>query len=277
MPNRIIKESICTSDNLNKLSPEEEIFFYRLLVNCDDYGRLDARPIILLSRCFPLKSKILTETIIVSWLQKLVDCKLLYIYTIDGRYYLQIETWEKHQQIRAKKSKYPNPNGTILSNNIYQQMLSIDSNITIVPDLKNTDSNMGNQTTNNNHLISNDIKCPRNPIQSNRNPIVIHKYTINKKVYEDVVYLSDVEYDKLLTQFGEEGTKERILKLSLYIKSKGKKYKSHYATILIWEHRNNGDNNGTNQSNTQANGQSSTNNQKHNKYTSGKYGKLVQT
>ena len=47
MPNRIIKESICTSDTIDQLSPEEEIFFYRLIVNCDDYGRMDARPQIL--------------------------------------------------------------------------------------------------------------------------------------------------------------------------------------------------------------------------------------
>ena len=36
MPNRIIRESICTSDSVDKLSWFEEVLFYRLIVNCDD-------------------------------------------------------------------------------------------------------------------------------------------------------------------------------------------------------------------------------------------------
>lgn len=55
MPSRIIKESICTSDEIDKLSAFAEVFFYRLIVNCDDYGRFDARPKILGSRLFPLR------------------------------------------------------------------------------------------------------------------------------------------------------------------------------------------------------------------------------
>jgi len=47
------------------------------------------------------------------------------------------------------------------------------------------------------------------------------------------------EFEKLKTQFGEKGTNERIENLSQYIASKGKKYKSHYATILTWERKNN--------------------------------------
>ena len=52
MPNRILKDSICTSPNIDALSLEAETFFYRLLVQCDDYGRMDARPAILRARCY---------------------------------------------------------------------------------------------------------------------------------------------------------------------------------------------------------------------------------
>jgi hypothetical protein len=52
------------------------------------------------------------------------------------------------------------------------------------------------------------------------------------------VKLSQDEHQKLITQFGEKGTNQRIDNLSAYIASKGKKYKSHYATILTWERRN---------------------------------------
>ena len=55
----------------------------------------------------------------------------------------------------------------------------------------------------------------------------------------EVVFLTDIEYNKLIEELGEPLTKEYIKDLSLYIQSKGKKYKSHYATILTW-HRKDG-------------------------------------
>lgn len=129
MPNRILKESICTSDNLNKLTPQEEVFFYRLMVNCDDYGIADARVKILRSKCFPLKDSI-RDSDIEKWLKKLIQANLIFIYEVDGKRYLKLTSWDRHQQVRAKKSKFPTPDS-----NGYQ-------------------------------LISNDCICPRNPIQS---------------------------------------------------------------------------------------------------------------
>ncbi len=160
MPNRIIKESICCSDNLDNLTGEEESFFFRILVNCDDYGRFDARPIILLARCFPLRVGKLTELQVLSWLKSLVDHQLVRVYTIDGRHYLQVTTWDKHQQIRAKRSKYPNPNGNPQSDSIFQQLNANDSILHSAP----------TQAQNNDvcqQVIADDNKCPRNPIQSN--------------------------------------------------------------------------------------------------------------
>lgn len=48
------------------------------------------------------------------------------------------------------------------------------------------------------------------------------------------VKLSEDEYKKLIERFGEKDTKDKIENLSLYLSSKGDKYKSHYATILSW-------------------------------------------
>ena len=109
MPNRIIKESICTSDNINNLSLEEEVFFYRLLVHCDDYGLMDARPAILRAKCFPLKVDKIKLSQIEKWLHSLVKNQLIALYEYDGRPYLKMLSWEKHQQIRSRKTKYPLP------------------------------------------------------------------------------------------------------------------------------------------------------------------------
>lgn len=110
MPNRIIKESVCTSESVNGLSWFEEAFFYRLIVNCDDYGRFDARPAILKARLFPLKNRI-TEKDVSSALTKLADAGIVRLYNCDSKPYLYLPTWEVHQTIRAKKSRYPAPDG----------------------------------------------------------------------------------------------------------------------------------------------------------------------
>jgi len=49
------------------------------------------------------------------------------------------------------------------------------------------------------------------------------------------VLLADEEYNKLVEKFGVDGCLERIETLSAGIESKGYKYKSHYATILAWD------------------------------------------
>ncbi len=49
--------------------------------------------------------------------------------------------------------------------------------------------------------------------------------------------LTDEEYQKLTDKFGAAGAAERCDKLSTYVGSKGKRYKSHYLTILNWENR----------------------------------------
>lgn len=48
------------------------------------------------------------------------------------------------------------------------------------------------------------------------------------------VKLKEEEYKKLVERFGEGETNEMIFELGTYMASKGKRYNSHYATILNW-------------------------------------------
>lgn len=208
MPNRIIKESICTSDTIDQLTWFEEAFFYRLIVNCDDYGRFDARLPILKARLFPLKT--ITEKQIGEALNKLSTVGIVTVYEYDGRPYLQLVTWDKHQQIRAKKSKYPAPDVSC------------------------------------NQMISNDIKCPRNPIQSESESESESEYESNtdasarkssqsgKVQFTENVSMTNAEYEKLVSTYGEANTARMIEKLDNYKGATGKKYKSDYRAILNW-------------------------------------------
>lgn len=133
MPDRIIRESICTSETLNQLSDFEERFWNRLIVNCDDYGRFDARPAILKGRLFPLMDG-KTNKDMTNALSRLASVGLVELYEVDGKPFLRVVTWDKYQRIRAKRSKFPAPENTCCQ------------------------------------MTADDGKCPRNPIQSESNP-----------------------------------------------------------------------------------------------------------
>lgn len=107
MPNRILKESICTSEEIDALTWFEEVLFYRLMVKCDDYGRFDGREKIIKGMCFPLKD--ITARDIEKALNKLSAAGLVIRYTVSGKPYLQLTTWEKHQRVRNSVGKYPSP------------------------------------------------------------------------------------------------------------------------------------------------------------------------
>ena len=107
MPNRVIKESICDSERINQLSPLEEITFYRLLVNADDYGCFDAREMVVKSRLFPLKE--IKPAEVKKLLVRLAEVGLIRLYTVSGKSYLQVNKWSEHQRLRVSRHKYPTP------------------------------------------------------------------------------------------------------------------------------------------------------------------------
>lgn len=110
MPNRIIKESIQTSDTLASISAEAERLFWRLTTAADDYGRFDARPHIVLGKCLAALIGRVTVEQVDGWLDELEKADLIQRYAVDGKDCLYLTTWDKHQRPpRAKESKYPAP------------------------------------------------------------------------------------------------------------------------------------------------------------------------
>lgn len=55
-----------------------------------------------------------------------------------------------------------------------------------------------------------------------------------KKQFSESVTLTEIEYAKLITQYGEEDTKRLVDILNNYKLSSGKKYKSDYHTLIGW-------------------------------------------
>lgn len=144
MPNRILKESICTSDSIDELNWFEEVLFCRLLVNCDDYGRFDGRPKIIKNKLFPLKDN-LTVKAVENAVNKLASVGLVALYVFEGKPYLYLPTWNEHQIVRAKRSRYPAPeDGVKSSASICNQM---QANVSVIQSNPNPNPNPINNST----------------------------------------------------------------------------------------------------------------------------------
>ena len=108
MPNRIIKESIRTSRNINALTDFQFRLWTYLITYVDDYGRGSADPELLKGFVFP-RRKSVTESNIKAGLTDLACAGLVNLYEVDGEPYLCFPTWAEHQRIQNKKSKFPAP------------------------------------------------------------------------------------------------------------------------------------------------------------------------
>lgn len=113
MPNRILREGILTSERVNLLSPNAELFYRRLQSVVDDYGRFSANLSLLRASCYPLKLDSVKEDSISKHLAECVGARLIVLYTVADKAYLELQDFR--QQVRAKVSKYPSPDGNVHS------------------------------------------------------------------------------------------------------------------------------------------------------------------
>lgn len=99
----------------------------------------------------------------------------------------------------------------------------------------NTTSN--NQVTQNQHSANTDpyIKKSRSQEVKNIKEKNISIEILKKKFgeFENVV-LTGEEHEKLVDSLGDIGAKEYIERLSSYLAQSGRRYRSHYATLLNW-------------------------------------------
>ena len=112
---------------------------------------------------------------------------------------------------------------TSSSNNVSTKSPCPKSSDTVLSDTVNQDTNSNNLNSNN--------------VNSNKENTASKKPKEKKELYLDFVRLTLSEYEKLAERLGEEKTKDYIESLNNYIGSKGRRYKSHYHTILAWSRK----------------------------------------
>lgn len=117
---RLFPQSFLSCEHYNSISVFARDFFVRLWTHADDFGRDDARPVMLRTQLYPLLLDKVGESDIERALLECERASLVRPYSVNGRPYLEILNY--NQRIRTK-SKYPDP-PTIVSN-----LLTIDSNL----------------------------------------------------------------------------------------------------------------------------------------------------
>lgn len=133
-------------------------------------------------------------------LDQLIRQKLVAEYSENGTAYGFIPAFLKHQSPhnKEKDSEIPPPNEEILS----------------------LTTKVGRLVYKYNSSFSNNIKNDKQKFGE----------------FENVLLRAE-EHEKLVAKLGEEKTARLIENLSEYVSSKGRRYKSHYATILQWSKR----------------------------------------
>jgi hypothetical protein len=106
MPNRIVRDAILSSERVASLGWAEEVLFRRLMSIVDDYGRHEANPKLVRSKCYPMQTDEVTVDLVCKWLRACQKAGLILLYQSGGKEYLELVNFG--QQIRAA-SKCPAP------------------------------------------------------------------------------------------------------------------------------------------------------------------------
>ncbi len=104
MANRVLRDWT-TSEKIDSLSLEAEVFFTRLIMKADDHGCFHANPKLLKAALFPLKD--ISFGMISIYLKECVSAGIVQVYESEGREYLKIIGFG--QRLRNMVSKFPQP------------------------------------------------------------------------------------------------------------------------------------------------------------------------
>jgi len=106
MPNRVIRDWT-TSEAIESISFEAEVFFTRLIMKADDHGNYHANVKLLRAALFPLRDSV-SNGDIAKWLSECVKVGIVVFYkSVDGKDYINIPNFG--QRLRQMRSSFPQP------------------------------------------------------------------------------------------------------------------------------------------------------------------------
>jgi hypothetical protein len=202
---RIILKSISESKKLASLKTDGARLLYTwLITHLDVNGCFSADPDVVNGKVFTRLNK--SRKTVVAYMDDLENNQLIIRYETNGDIFLIVPDFvDKQPNLQPKKEGKPTiPRPT-------------------------PDQLQSNSTTS--KVKERKVKVSKDSL----NPPIVPP----KKQFLEFVRLSDEEHKKLIDRLGLNRTADYIDKLNNYIGSKGKKYKSHYHTILNWSNKDN--------------------------------------
>ena len=106
---RQFKPSFFTDDKVGRLSRDARLFFFGVLSEADDEGRLVDAPKRLAGTVFPFDDDV-TAKKVERWIDELVTQKMVVRYQVDGGRFLLVRKFKEHQKMsHPAKSTLPAP------------------------------------------------------------------------------------------------------------------------------------------------------------------------
>lgn len=108
---RSIKPDIWEDEALAEVSTSARLLFIGLITQADDDGRLPGRSQWIARKVYPYDYEI-TPSDIEGWIDELDRVKLIQYYEVEGKPYISLPSWDRHQSIDKrwrKESKFPPP------------------------------------------------------------------------------------------------------------------------------------------------------------------------
>jgi len=207
---RTVKPELFFDVELGDVSIPARFLFIGLFTQADREGRLDDSPKKIKANIFPYDEKINVESL----LSELAP-RFIVRYEVEGRKYLQVRNFGKHQRLSGSELKY-------------------ESKVPAVPDdYKEAPGKQqgSDQEAPGKHLVTLERERER------ERKGVSHKIKFSKL---QNVLLTQEEFEKLKDRFnGQDNAMVWVEKMSIGIAMKGYKYKSHYLAILKWAENEN--------------------------------------
>ncbi len=228
--NRIIKADFWSDEKIGKLSLLARLLFIGTWNHADDSGICRANIHYLKNQIFPYDIDIKIQQIQDALTELSLSTQVRLI-THKDESYLIIKHFSRHQTInRPSKFRYINDMNNITDNT--HGTLSEYSRTKGKGKGKGKGKEKGN--------TQNEYSGKTPAETENKQPSSFEtKNIINQKYpeYAKIIKITESEHHQLTDKFGTDQTKKWIESLYYHIGSTGKKYKSHYLTILNWSRR----------------------------------------
>jgi hypothetical protein len=213
---RSIKPEFHDDEKLATIPRDARLLFIAMWNFSDDYGVIKGHPVWIKNKVFPYDE--IKQATFNEWLLSLEKLRCIIPFEANGEKFYFIRTFHDHQRVdKPSQTRNPEPPADILESN---RSLFDEGSTNTPRGLPVGKEGKG--------------KEGKGKGEDTREPSNGNGSKPEKKLYLEAVRLTDDEHKKLIEKHGNELTGKAIEILNNYIKSKGKKYASHYHTLIGW-------------------------------------------